>query len=346
MAAESPRSEFEKTKVDEATKYAGEDADVTLRLWRKFQPQLHRARVSTVYETLERPLIPVLAEMEMRGIKVDRNKLERMSNAFATKIKSLGEEIHELAGCKFNIGSPKQLGEVLFDKLKIPGGQKRSKSGAYATDVKVMENLAWEDHKIAELVLEWRHMSKLKSTYTDSLQAQIHPETGRVHTSYNIAGANTGRLASNDPNLQNIPVRTEEGRRIREAFVADDGNVLLSLDYSQIELRILAHIAEIDELREAFREGRDIHALTASQMFGVPLEDMDPMVRRKAKAINFGVIYGIHTSGLPGTLGYRGPRPRSSSTPILSGFPEFASIWTALWHSRWPKSMSRLFSAG
>ena len=292
---------FDRVPVDEAVKYAAEDADITLRLWRAFKPQLHQVRVTTVYETLERPLVPVLAEMEMAGIKVDRDTLSRMSNTFSQKMAGLEDEIQGLAGEKFNVGSPKQLGEILFDKMGLDGG-KKGKTGAYATGADVLEDLAAEGHDLPARVLDWRQMSKLKSTYTDALQTHIHPDTGRVHTSYSIAGANTGRLASTDPNLQNIPVRTEEGRRIREAFVAEKGKVLVSLDYSQIELRILAHIADIPALKEAFKEGVDIHALTASQMFDVPLDQMTPDIRRRAKAINFGVIYGISGFGLARNL--------------------------------------------
>jgi len=292
---------FDRVPLDDAVKYAAEDADITLRLWKMFRPKLHQSRVTTVYETLERPLVPVLAEMEMHGIKVDRDHLSRMSNNFAQKMAGLEAEIHEQAGGAFNVGSPKQLGEVLFDKLELPGG-KKGKTGAYATGVDVLQDLAAEGHDLPGLVLDWRQMSKLKSTYTDALQEHIHPETGRVHTSYSIAGASTGRLASTDPNLQNIPVRTEEGRRIREAFVAEAGNVLLSLDYSQIELRILAHIADIPALKQAFDDGLDIHAMTASEMFDTPIEGMDPSIRRQAKAINFGVIYGISGFGLARNL--------------------------------------------
>ncbi|WP_425040112.1 DNA polymerase I [Primorskyibacter sp. S187A] len=291
---------FDRVPIDEAVKYAAEDADITLRLWQMFKPQLHQNRVTQVYETLERPLVPVLAQMEMHGVKVDRDTLSRMSNAFAQKMAGLEAEIYELAGRSFNVGSPKQLGEILFDEMGLEGG-KKGKTGAYATGADVLEDLATE-HELPRKVLDWRQLSKLKSTYTDSLQEHIHPETGRVHTSYSIAGANTGRLASTDPNLQNIPIRTEEGRRIREAFVAEPGNVLVALDYSQIELRILAHIAGIDALKDAFREGQDIHAATASEMFGVPLDEMTPDVRRQAKAINFGVIYGISGFGLARNL--------------------------------------------
>ncbi|MCB2128392.1 MAG: DNA polymerase I [Rhodobacteraceae bacterium] len=298
---------FDRVPVDEAVKYAAEDADITLRLWQAFKPNLHRAGVTSVYETMERPLVPVLAEMEMAGIRVDGQVLGRMSNSFSQKMAGLEAEIQEIAGQPFNVGSPKQLGEILFDTMGVEGGQK-GKTGAYATgadvleDITTLEDVNPEAAKLASAVLDWRQLSKLKSTYTDALQLAINPETGRVHTSYSIAGANTGRLASTDPNLQNIPVRTEEGRRIREAFVAGPGMRLVSLDYSQIELRILAHVADIPALKQAFRDGIDIHAMTASEMFGVPVEGMDPMVRRQAKAINFGVIYGISGFGLARNL--------------------------------------------
>ena len=314
---------FDRVPVDEAVKYAAEDADITLRLWQAFKPQLHLQQVTTVYETLERPLSPVLATMEMHGIKVDRDTLSRMSNAFAQKMAGLEAEIHELAGRSFNVGSPKQLGEILFDEMSLEGG-KKGKTGAYATGADVLEDLATE-HDLPARVLDWRQLSKLKSTYTDALQDHINPDTGRVHTSYVQTGANTGRLASTDPNLQNIPVRTEEGRRIREAFVAEEGKLLVSLDYSQIELRILAHVAGIDALKQAFRDGHDIHAMTASEMFDVPLEDMTPDVRRKAKAINFGVIYGISGFGLARNLRI----PRSEAQGFIDRyFERFPGIRT------------------
>ncbi|WP_391481146.1 DNA polymerase I [Nereida sp. NH-UV-3] len=291
---------FDRVPVEEAVPYAAEDADITLRLWQYFKPRLHRSQVTKVYETLERPLVPVLAQMERTGVQVDRDTLSRMSNAFAQKMAGLEDEIHQLAGRSFNVGSPKQLGEILFDEMGIEGG-KKGKTGAYATGAEVLEDLATE-HDLPARVLDWRQLSKLKSTYTDALQDHINPHTGRVHTSYSIAGANTGRLASTDPNLQNIPIRSEEGRRIREAFVAPEGKVLVALDYSQIELRILAHMADIAELKQAFKDGLDIHALTASEMFDVPLDEMTPDVRRQAKAINFGVIYGISGFGLARNL--------------------------------------------
>ncbi|SDX24861.1 DNA polymerase I [Litoreibacter albidus] len=307
---------FDRVPIDDATPYAAEDADITLRLWQLLKPQLHQKGVTTVYETLERPLVPVLAQMERHGIKVDRDTLSRMSNAFAQKMAGLEAEIHELAGQDFNVGSPKQLGEILFDKLELPGG-KKGKTGAYSTGVDILEDLATE-HELPGKVLDWRQLSKLKSTYTDALQTHINADTGRVHTSYSIVGANTGRLSSSDPNLQNIPVRSEEGRRIREAFVAEQGNVLVSLDYSQIELRILAHVAGIDALKQAFKDGHDIHAMTASEMFGVPLDEMTPDVRRQAKAINFGVIYGISGFGLARNLRI----PRSEAQGFIDRYFE------------------------
>ncbi|MEL7099170.1 MAG: DNA polymerase I [Pseudomonadota bacterium] len=291
---------FDRVPLEKAVPYAAEDADITLRLWQLLKPQLYGTQVTKVYETLERPMVHVLAGMERSGIKVDRDTLSRMSNAFSQKMAALEDEIYELAGRKFNVGSPKQLGEILFDEMGLEGG-KKGKTGAYATGADVLEDLATE-HDLPGRVLDWRQLSKLKSTYTDSLQEHINAETGRVHTSYSIAGASTGRLASTDPNLQNIPIRTEEGRRIREAFVAEEGRTLVALDYSQIELRILAHIADIPELKQAFADGIDIHALTASEMFAVPLDEMTPDIRRQAKAINFGVIYGISGFGLARNL--------------------------------------------
>ena len=292
---------FDKVSIEDATPYAAEDADVTLRLWQMLKPRLHKMHVTRVYEGLERPMVPILADMEMTGIKVDRDTLLSLSNSFGHKILILQEEIQRLAGERFNVGSPKQLGEIMFDKLGYEGG-KKGKTGAYATGADVLEDLATQ-HDLPRLVLDWRQLSKLKSTYTDALQDHINSETGRVHTSYSIAGANTGRLSSTEPNLQNIPIRTEDGRRIREAFIAEEGKILVSLDYSQIELRVLACVANIDSLKKAFSEGLDIHAMTASEVFDVPLKDMTSEIRRQAKAINFGVIYGISGYGLARNLG-------------------------------------------
>jgi DNA polymerase-1 len=307
---------FDRVPIDQATPYAAEDADVTLRLWQHLKPSLHTAKTTRVYETMERPLVPVLAQMERHGIKVDRDVLSRMSNAFAQKMAGLEAEIHEFAGRPFNVGSPKQLGEILFDEMGLEGG-KKGKTGAYATGADILEDLATE-HELPRRVLDWRQLSKLKSTYTDALQDHINPDTGRVHTSYSIAGASTGRLASTDPNLQNIPIRSEEGRRIREAFIAEEGKVLVALDYSQIELRILAHVAGIDSLKQAFKDGHDIHAMTASEMFNVPLDEMTADVRRQAKAINFGVIYGISGFGLARNLRI----PRSEAQGFIDRYFE------------------------
>ena len=307
---------FDRVPVDEAVKYAAEDADVTLRLWLTFKPQLHRAHVTTVYETLERPLVPVLAAMEMTGVVVDTAVLARMSNAFAQKMAGLEDELHGLAGHGFNVQSPAQVGEILFGEMGLEGGTK-TKTGAWSTPADVLEDLATE-HEFAARVLDYRQLQKLKSTYTDALQTHVNPDTGRVHTSYLQTGANTGRLASTDPNLQNIPVRSEEGRRIREAFVAPEGKTLVSLDYSQIELRILAHVAGIESMKQAFRDGEDIHAATASEMFGVPLAEMTPEVRRRAKAINFGVIYGISGFGLARNLRI----PRAEAQAFIDSYFE------------------------
>ncbi len=293
---------FDFVPLDKALDYAAEDAEVTLRLHQAMKPRLLAERLVTVYETLERALVPVLTQMELAGIKVDRAALARLSNDFAKRTAELEEEIHALAGRAFTIGSPKQLGEILFDEMGLGGG-KKTKSGAYATGADVLQYLAAQGNDLPAKVLDWRQLSKLKSTYTDALQEQINPESGRVHTSYSQAVASTGRLSSNDPNLQNIPVRTEEGRKIRRAFIAETGMKLVSLDYSQIELRLAAHIAEVEPLRQAFLDGQDIHAITAAQVFDIPVEGMDPMVRRKAKAINFGIIYGISAFGLANQLG-------------------------------------------
>ena len=295
------RLSFAEVALDKALGYAAEDADVTLRLHETLKPRLIREHMVTVYETMDRPLVPVLAEMEAAGIKVDPAALRLLSQEFGRTMASVETEIHKLAGREFNVGSPKQLGEILFDELKLPGGRK-GKTGAYSTHSDVLEDLA-DAHPLPKKILDWRLVQKLKSTYADSLVEQINPATGRIHTSYSMAGAATGRLSSTDPNLQNIPVRSEEGRRIRAAFIAEPGHKLLSVDYSQIELRLVAEIAEVEPLKQAFRDGIDIHALTASQVFGVPLDKMDPMTRRNAKAINFGIIYGMSAFGLARQIG-------------------------------------------
>ncbi len=293
---------FDQVPLDKARDYAAEDADVTLRLHGLFRRRLVADRMTEVYETLDRPLPAIVAAMEQTGVKVDRAVLARLSGEFAERLAALEATVHELAGTPFNLGSPKQLGEVLFDRLGLPGG-KKGKAGAYSTDVSVLEPLAAQGHDVVARLLDWRQLAKLKSTYTDALIGEIHPETGRVHTSYGLAATNTGRLSSTDPNLQNIPIRTEEGRKIREAFVAEDGWRLVSVDYSQIELRLVAHIAGIEALKQAFRDGVDIHAKTAAEVFGVPLAEMTGELRRQAKAINFGIIYGISAFGLANQLG-------------------------------------------
>ena len=293
---------FDRVPVARAAEYAGEETDIGLRLWMILKPRLAAESVTTVYETLERPLAPVLAEMERAGVKVERATLAQLSGSFAQTIARLEDEIRELAGEDFNIGSPKQLGEILYDKMSLPGGR-RTKTGAWSTDAAALEELVAEGHELPRKVLDWRLLAKLKSTYTDAIPAYIHPETGRVHTSYALAATTTGRLSSQEPNLQNIPVRTAEGRSIRKAFVAEPGKKMISTDYSQIELRVLAHMADTPTLRQAFADGLDIHAMTASEMFGVPIAGMDPAVRRRAKAINFGIVYGISSVGLAAQLG-------------------------------------------
>ncbi|WP_075998238.1 DNA polymerase I [Salaquimonas pukyongi] len=293
---------FEQVDIAKATEYAAEDADVTLRLWQVLKPRLAAEGLASVYERLERPLADVLARMEQRGISVDRQILSRLSGELGQAAASVEQEIYELAGETFNIGSPKQLGDILFGKLNLPGASK-TKTGQWSTSAQVLDDLAAEGHELPRKIVGWRQLTKLKSTYTDALPDYINPRTGRVHTSYAMASTSTGRLSSSEPNLQNIPIRTEEGRRIRTAFVAEQGNKLVSADYSQIELRVLAHIADIPQLRQAFADGLDIHAMTASEMFNVPVEGMDPMVRRRAKAINFGIIYGISAFGLANQLG-------------------------------------------
>jgi len=311
---------FDKVGLDTARDYAAEDADITYRLHALLKPRLLDARMVTVYETLERPLSMVLADMEARGIKVDKAVLERLSGEFAERMASLETEIYRLAGRRFTIGSPKQLGEILFDEMGLQGG-KKGKSGSYSTDAEVLQGLAAQGHDLPARVLDWRQVQKLKSTYTDALQDDIDPETGRVHTAYQQAVASTGRLSSTDPNLQNIPIRTEEGRKIRGAFVAEEGYTLLSADYSQIELRLAAHMADEPGLKRAFAEDKDIHAMTASEVFGVDLDAMDPATRRSAKAINFGIIYGISPYGLAQNLGIDQGAAKQYITTYFERYP-------------------------
>jgi DNA polymerase I len=289
-------------EINKATEYAAEDADVTLRLWQVLKPRLAAEHVLNVYETLERPLLRVLAAMERRGISIDRQVLSRLSGEFGQEAGGLEAEINKLAGEPVNVGSPKQIGDILFGKLGLPGGT-RTKTGQWATGARMLEELAEQGQMLPQKILDWRQVSKLKSTYTDALPGFVNPTTHRVHTSYALASTTTGRLSSSEPNLQNIPIRTEDGRKIRRAFIASPGMKLVSWDYSQIELRLLAEIAGIEQLRKAFRDGLDIHAMTASEMFGVPVKNMPGEVRRRAKAINFGIIYGISAFGLANQLG-------------------------------------------
>jgi DNA polymerase I len=313
---------FDQVAIDRATAYSAEDADVILRLWRVLKPRLAAERMTAVYETLERPLISVLARMERRGISIDRQVLSRLSGEFAQTAARVEAEIQEIAGEPINVGSPKQLGDIIFGKMGLPGGSK-TKTGAWSTSAQVLDELAEQGHAFPKKILEWRQVSKLKSTYTDALPTYVHPQTHRVHTTYALAATTTGRLSSNEPNLQNIPVRTEDGRKIRRAFIASPGHKLVSADYSQIELRLLAEIADIPVLKQAFRDGLDIHAMTASEMFGVPIKDMPAEVRRRAKAINFGIIYGISAFGLANQLGI--PREEASAY-IKKYFERFPGI--------------------
>ena len=311
---------FDYVPIEKACNYAAEDADLTLRLYKLLKPRLIKEKMLAVYETIERPLINVLIKMEKVGIKADQNILRQLSVDLGQRLGALEKEIRVLAGEDFNVNSPKQLGQILFEKLGLPGA-KKTKTGAYQTSAKVLEDLASQGHKLPTQILEWRQMAKLKSTYTDSLVKDINSETGRVHTSYGMAGAQTGRLSSTNPNLQNIPVRTEDGRKIRQAFVAKPGCKLVSFDYSQIELRVLAHMAEIKSLAQAFRDGADIHAATAAQVFGVSPDGMDPQVRRQAKAINFGIIYGISSFGLARQLGVDQKEARSYIESYFNRYP-------------------------
>ena len=314
------RRTFDRVPPEQALAYAAEAADVTLRLHQFFKPRLSAERMVTTYETLERPLISVLADVEAAGIRVDREKLESLSREFAERQAALEKDVYDLAGHAFNLGSPKQLGKVLFDEMRLEGGQK-GKSGAYATGADVLETLAADGHELPAKVLDWRQLDKLQRTYADALVEQIDARTGRVHTSFAMAATSTGRLSSTDPNLQNIPIRTEDGRKIRHAFVTTPGRLLLSLDYSQIELRLLAHVADVGALKQAFHEGQDVHALTAGQLFGVAPDEVDPAMRRKAKAINFGIIYGISSFGLGRQLGMTGEEAAAYMKTYFERYP-------------------------
>jgi DNA polymerase-1 len=311
---------FDKVPLGPATEYAAEDADVTLRVWLRLKPRIAEENVTQVYERVDKPLVAVIGRMERRGVRVDRDYLAQLSKEFATETAALEERIYEAACGPFTIGSPQQLGQVLYERLGLKGGRK-GKSGAYSTDVTELERLAGEGVECARLVLDWRQLTKLKSTYTDALQQQINPETGRVHTSFSLSGAQTGRLSSNDPNLQNIPIRTEIGRKIRDAFVAEPGYQLLSADYSQIELRLAAHMADVPQLKEAFRAGADIHNLTAEELFG----NVDRETRNRAKTINFAILYGISSWGIAGRLGVSKDEGQAIIARYFERFPGIRS---------------------
>ncbi len=320
------RLTFMNVALGPATDYAAEGADVTLRLWQLLKPMLRANKSLALYELVEKPLIPVLTDMEFYGVMVDRAELSAMSADFARRMEEIEADIHRLAGQKFNVGSPKQLGEILFETLQLTGGKKNKTTGAWGTDSSVLEALAEAGHDIAQRVMDWRQLAKLKSTYADALIEQIDPKTGRVHTSFSMAATTTGRLSSTDPNLQNIPIRTEEGARIRKAFIAAPGHSLISADYSQIELRLLAHAADIPALKESFARAEDIHARTASEVFGVPMASMDAATRRRAKAINFGIIYGISAFGLARQLGISGAEAKTYIDAYFKRYPEIRTF--------------------
>jgi DNA polymerase-1 len=327
-AAGRGKLSFANVALQPATAYAAEDADVTLRVWGVLKPRLLREKLVTVYETLERPMPEVLAEMELAGVKVDPERLRRLGHEFGMKMQTLEEEAHRLAGRPFNLGSPKQIGDILFGEMGLAGAKKTA-TGAWATDVKVLEDLADQGHPLPRTIVDWRQVAKLKNTYTDALVAAVSARTGRVHTSFSLAAAATGRLASSDPNLQNIPIRTEEGRKLRTCFIAEPGSVLISADYSQIELRLLAHIGDIPQLKQAFRDNLDIHALTASEIFGVPVAGMPSDVRRRAKAINFGIVYGISAFGLANQLGIEQGEAADYIRTYFERFPGIRSYMDA-----------------
>ncbi len=317
---------FDRVELQPACDYAAEDADITLRLYRYLKQRLLNERRVEIYELFDRPCISVLFNMERKGIKVCEKELKNLSAVFGERMSALEKQIFELAGEEFNLNSPGQTGKILFDKMGLKGSTKNAKTGSWSTEAAVLETLVDEGVEIAAKILEWRQYSKLKSTYSDALQEQINPKTRRVHTNFMQTVTSTGRLSSNDPNLQNIPVRSEEGREIRRAFIAEDGKVLLSADYSQIELRLMAHVANVQGLKDAFAKGIDIHAATASKMFHVPVEGMDPMVRRRAKAINFGIIYGISAFGLARQLGISRTEAQEYINAYFERYPEIKAF--------------------
>lgn len=316
---------FDRVPLDKALDYAAEDADITLRLWHILKPRLAKEKMSSTYEEIDRPLVPIIGKMELEGVKIDRLRLKEMSDEFSQKLLILEKDIHKLAGQEFNIASPKQMGAILFDEMGLSGG-KKTKTGDWSTNASTLEDLANQGHEIVQKILEWRGLSKLRSTYTNALQNQINTETGRVHTSYSLAATSTGRLSSSDPNLQNIPIRTEDGRRIRKAFVAEEGWDIVSVDYSQVELRLIAHMADIAALKKAFQDGIDIHAATASTVFGVPIGEVSDELRRRAKAINFGIIYGISAFGLAKQLHISNGEAKGYIDAYFAKFPELKTF--------------------
>jgi DNA polymerase-1 len=312
---------FSEISLEDATKYAAEDADVTLRLYNLLLDRVNNEKLNKIYDLFEKPMIKLLSKLEINGIKVDKNYLEKLSKKFNERLKKIEKEIYKISGKEFNIGSPKQLGEIIYNDLKI-AKLKKTKKGSLATSAKILEDLALTGHKFPNLILDWRQISKLKSTYSDALQDHISKKTKRVHTSFLLAATNTGRLASSDPNLQNIPIKTVDGKEIRKAFVAEKNNILISADYNQIEMRILADMADVKELKKAFKNNQDIHSLTASQVFGVPIDKVNDDYRRKAKAINFGIIYGITQYGLAKQIGVSNEQALNFINAYFKKFPE------------------------
>jgi DNA polymerase-1 len=312
---------FAEVDLKKATEYAGEDADVTFRLFKLLKKRLDNEKLTKIYEILEKPMVHVLSDIETNGVKIDKEHLKKLSKKFTNKILKIEKEIFSLVKREFNIGSPKQLGEIIYNELKI-ANLKKTKKGSLATSAKILEDLAFKGHKFPSLVLDWRQLSKLKNTYTDALQDHINSETNRVHTSFLLAATNTGRLASSDPNLQNIPIKTEDGREIRKAFIAEKNNILMSADYNQVEMRILADLADVKELKKAFINKDDIHSITASQVFDVPVKDVDKNLRRKAKAINFGIIYGITQYGLAKQISVSNNEALEFINSYFKKFPE------------------------
>ena len=312
---------FSFVDLEKAKDYAAEDADVTFRLYKKFNKSLKDEKMINIYETFEKPMIKILADMEIEGIKIDNDFLKTLSSKFGKKIEKIQREVYKISKKEFNIASPKQLGEILYNDLKI-SDLKKTKKGSFATSASVLEDLAFKGHKFPQLVLDWRQISKLKNTYSDTLPEHINPKTKRIHTSFLLAATTTGRLASSDPNLQNIPIKSEDGKDIRKAFIAEKGLSLISADYNQIEMRILADLADVKELKKAFRNNEDIHSLTASQIFNIGINKVNEDQRRKAKAINFGIIYGISQYGLAKQINVSNQDAEEFLNAYFAKFPE------------------------